>query len=122
MTDNNKETLKIADLLNWSAGEMKRLADTTNDPILKVKYEKIAGINRQFCDKCTVAGKSTGDREVIREIEILKAAHFCQQAVYLRLCTCPVEQCSVLIDEITDVQKTIIRELFAEMEKREKIL
>ena len=122
MADSNKNTQNIADLLNWSSAQMKRLADKTNDPILKVKYEKIAGINRQFCDKCAAENQSTGDREVINEIKILKNAYFCQQAVYLRLCTCPVEQNSPLVDEIIDVQKTIIRELFTEIEKRKKIL
>lgn len=122
MTEKENNTQKLADWLKWSAGQMKRIADTTNDPILKVKYEKIAGINRQFCDKCGAVNQNKGDREVRREIDILKTAYFCQQAVYLRFCTCLVEENSPLVDEVLDVQKTIIRELFTEMEKRDAIL
>lgn len=116
--ENNKKTL--SEWLWWSAQEMKKAAKQTHDPTLKIKYEQIAGISREYHDKLEASNEEKEDSEINREIDILKAAYFCTQSVFWRFNMWPLEKDNTLVDEIVDTQKTIVRQLYSEIEKREK--
>ena len=123
MTQNNENNKKmIAEWLDWSSAEMKKFAEKTCDPTLKIKFEKMAGINREYRDKLGFFTDQKGNKQIAYEIEILKAAYFCQQAVFWRFCLWPLEENTAIVDEIVDAQKTIVRELYTEIKKRNSVM
>lgn len=111
----------VAQWLNWSANEMKKCANQTQDPTLKIKFEQIAGLNKDYCDRLGFENEDGEDKGVKKEIEILKTAYFCQQSVFWRFSLYPLNSNSSLIDEIVDAQKTIVRQLYSEIMKRDQI-
>ena len=84
--------------------------------------KKMAGINREYRDKLGFFTDQKGNKQIAYEIEILKAAYFCQQAVFWRFCLWPLEENTAIVDEIVDAQKTIVRELYTEIKKRNSVM
>ncbi len=112
---------KLCDYLCWAASQMKSAAGKTSDPTLKTKYEQLAGINKQYRDRCKSGQNDRKNLKLTKEIELLKSALFCQKAVFDAFSIDAVENADALTDEVLDRQKEVCRELVSEIEKRQAL-
>lgn len=124
--ENSKKKLcrKLADMQLWAADEMKRLADLTHDPQMKTKYEQIAGVNRMFYETLATEDNDTRHKsEITRETDLIMRAYYLQRALYDSLSACAVEDIFPdSIDEISDRQTMICRELLTEAKSRIEVI
>ncbi|MEE1280356.1 MAG: hypothetical protein UHH95_05970, partial [Oscillospiraceae bacterium] len=99
---------------------MKRFADLTHDPQMKTKYEQIAGVNRMFYETLATEDNDTRHkRQIIKETDLIMRAYYLQRALYDSLSGCAVEDIFPdSIDEISDRQTMICRELLTEAKSR----
>ena len=111
---------KLSDMQLWAADEMKRFASLTCDPQMKTKYEQLAGFNRMFYeniknDACDCKEKS----KVAKEADLIMRAYYVQKAVCDAFFACAAEEIRPQkIDEITDRQTMMCRELLMELSVR----
>lgn len=122
----NSEKIKkhLADMQLWAADLMKEYAEKSCDPQLKKKYQQIAALNRSFyeilaTDDNTVKRKG----KIVSETDLLLGAYYCQNA--LTQCISAVltqNERPDRIDEISDRQITICRELLDEMQNRISVI
>ena len=111
---------KLSDMQLWAADEMKRFATLTRDPQMKTKYEQLAGLNRMFYENLAVLDNDTREKsEIAYETDLIMRAYYLQKSVYNALVACAVEDnFPDKIDEITDRQTMMCRELITEAKQR----
>jgi len=116
----DREKEKLALMQKWAMQEMKKSAETTQDPQLKKKYEQTAAINRIFYEQFSTKKEEQKEKsDIQRETETLLFAFFVQNTLFKEFSALLTRyNRPEKIDEICDRQVLICREILDEAENR----